>query len=328
MRIVVLDGHPLNPGDLSWEELEALGETTVYDRSSDDQVVERAQGAQVVLTNKAALDRSAIERLPDLEYIGVLATGYDVVDVDAAGERGIPVTNVPTYGTWAVTQMVFAHLLNLTQHVAHHSDTVKAGRWAESPDWCYWDYPLVELAGLTMGVLGYGRIGQNTACVAQAFEMDVIAHDPFVESSPIEGVRMVDLDTLFRESDVITVHTPLTPETEGMVDAELLGKMKRTAFLINTSRGQVIDEADLAEALNSGRIAGAGLDVLAKEPPEPDNPLLHARNVYITPHISWATRSSRARLMHTAVENVRAYLEGRPQNVVNDWRSRASAAHA
>lgn len=317
MNIVVLDGFTLNPGDLTWQELEALGELRVYDRTPGELTVRRAKGAEIVLTNKVTLDRPVIESLPDLKYIGVLATGYDVVDLEAANEHGITVTNVPTYGTQSVAQMVFAHLLNLTQHVAHHAETVRQGRWATSPDWCYWDYPLIELAGLVMGVLGFGRIGQNTAKIALAFDMKVIAYDPFVKDSPMESVTMVDLDTLFRQSDVISVHTPLTAETEGMVNAELLRKMKKEAFIINTSRGAVINEQDLATALNEGWIAGAGLDVLSEEPPAMDNPLLRAPNVYITPHISWATRSARARLMKIAIENVRAFLQGQPQNVVN-----------
>ncbi len=317
MKIVVLDGYTLNPGDLSWSGLEALGDTTVYERTPDDLVVERARGATVILTNKTELGRATLERLPDLKYIGVLATGYNVVDTKAARERGVIVTNVPTYGTDSVAQMVFAHLLNLTQHVAHHAQTVKDGRWADSPDFCYWDYPLVELAGMTMGVLGFGRIGQTSGKLAQAFGMRVLAYDPFIKESPLDGASMVDLDTLFSESDVITLHTPLTPETEGLVNADLIGKMKKTAFIINTSRGPVINEGDLAAALNDGRLAGAGLDVLGIEPAASDNPLLTAKNCYVTPHISWATQSARARLMGTAIDNVKAFLDDKPENVVN-----------
>ncbi len=317
MKIVVLDGYTLNPGDLSWEALELLGAVTVYDRTAPEDVVERARGAEVVLTNKVPLDGATLARLPGLRLIGVLATGYNIVDVQAARERGVVVTNIPTYGTESVSQMTFAHLLNLTQHVGHHAQTVKEGRWAASPDWCYWDFPLVELAGLTMGVLGFGRIGQASGTLAQAFGMHVIAYDPFVRVSPVPGVRIVDLDTLFGESDVLTLHTPLTPETEGLVNRHYLRMMKKTAFLINTSRGQVINEPDLAEALNAGWIAGAGLDVLSVEPPSDDSPLLTAANCYITPHISWATRAARARLMQAAVYNVQAFLEGRLVNVVS-----------
>ena len=318
MKIVVLDGHTLNPGDLSWEGLEALGETVIYDRTPEDQVVARAQGAQVVLVNKVSLSRETLDQLPDLRFIGVLATGYNIVDVEAAAGRNIPVCNVPTYGTQSVAQMAFAHILNLTQHVAHHADTVKAGRWAESDDWCYWDYPLIELMGLTLGVVGYGRIGRQSAAIGRALGMRVIAHDAYVEDSGDPDIAMVGLETLLRESDVVTLHCPLTPETENLMNAERLALMKPTAFLVNTSRGPLVDEPALAQALNEGRIAGAGLDVLGVEPALPDNPLLTAKNCYITPHIAWATASARRRLMGTAVENVRAFAQGRLQNVVND----------
>ncbi|NLX36033.1 MAG: D-2-hydroxyacid dehydrogenase [Chloroflexi bacterium] len=317
MKIVVLDGYTLNPGDLTWEGLEALGDTTVYDRTPADQVIERSKGAQVLLVNKVEMTREVLAQLPELRYIGVLATGFNVVDIEAARERGIVVANIPTYGTQSVAQMVFAHLLNLTQRVAYHSDTVKAGRWAESEDFCYWDYPLIELHGLTMGVFGFGRIGRNTAQIAKAFGMKVIAFDEYVQDPGDPNVRMVDLETLFRESDALSFHCPLTPETQGVCNAERLSLMKPTAFVINTSRGPVINNADLADALNRGVIAGAGLDVLEVEPPTMDNPLMTAKNVYITPHISWATRSARARLMQTAVDNIKAFSEGRRENVVN-----------
>jgi glycerate dehydrogenase len=317
MKIVVLDGYTLNPGDLTWEGLEALGEVTVYDRSDPDQVVERAKDADIVLVNKVKLPRDVMDQLPKLKFVAVLATGYDPVDIEAARERDIPVSNIPTYGTRSVAQMTFAHLLNLTQHVAEHAQTVRDGRWTRSADWCYWDFPLIELEGLTMGVLGFGRIGQNVGQVALAFGMNVLAYDVFVKESPIPGAQMVDLDTIFRESDMISLHLPLTPETQGMVNAERLSQMKNTAFIINTSRGPVINNQDLADALNNGVIAGAGLDVLDVEPPPADNPLLTAKNCYITPHISWATRSARARLMQTAVDNVAAFIKGQPINVVN-----------
>ncbi|MGI6381567.1 MAG: D-2-hydroxyacid dehydrogenase [Anaerolineae bacterium] len=318
MKIVVLDGHTLNPGDLSWERLEALGETTVHPRTPEEQIVARAQGAQVVLVNKVPLSRETLEQLPDLRFIGVLATGYNIVDVEAAAERGIPVCNVPTYGTQSVAQMAFAHILNLTQHVAHHADTVKAGRWAESDDWCYWDFPLIELMDLTLGVVGYGRIGRQSGVIGKAYGMRVIAHDAYVEDSGDPDIAMVELETLLRESDIVTLHCPLTPETEKLMNAEHLALMKPTAFLVNTSRGPLVDEPALAQALNEGRIAGAGLDVLSVEPALLDNPLLTAKNCYITPHIAWATASARRRLMGTAVDNVRAFTEGRLQNVVND----------
>lgn len=315
-KIVVLDGYTLNPGDLTWDGLKALGDCIIYDRTSADMVVARARESEIVLINKVVLDRSVISQLPKLRYIGVLATGYNVVDVPAARERGIIVTNVPTYGTLSVVQMTFAMLLELTQHVGHHSRTVQEGRWTTSPDFCYWDYPLVELNGLTMGLVGFGKIGQATARVASAFGMTVLAYD-VVRCTPESGVKMVDLDDLFRWSDVVSLHCPLTPENTSLINAHRLGLMKPTAFLINTARGPLINEQDLAAALNAGRLAGAGLDVLSVEPPKPDNPLLKAKNCFITPHIAWATASARRRLLATVVENVRTFLEGKPSNVVS-----------
>jgi glycerate dehydrogenase len=317
VRIVVLDGHTLNPGDLDWDALRMLGSCEIHDRTPPDQVVSRAQGAQIVLTNKTVVSRESIERLRQLKYIGVLATGYNVVDVGAAKERGICVTNVPAYGTPSVAQMVFAHLLNLTQHVAEHAQSVRAGDWSRCADFCYWNFPLVELAGLTMGIVGFGRIGRETAMVAHVFGMRVIYHD--VSLAPVlpSEAQPVDLDTLFRESDVVSLHCPLTRDNRGFVNPQRLEMMKPSAFFINTSRGPLVDEPALAEALNAGRIAGAGLDVLCEEPPRADNPLLSARNCYITPHIAWATRSARQRLMEIAISNVRAFLAGKPQNVVS-----------
>lgn len=315
-NIVVLDGYTLNPGDLSWHELEALGDCRIFDRTPPDAVWERAAGAAVVLTNKTILNRDTLAALPALKYIGVLATGYNVVDTVAAKERGIPVTNVPAYGTPAVTQMTFALILELTHHVGHHAGTVREGRWSQSVDFCYWDHPLVELQGLTLGIVGYGHIGQAVAKVARAFGMKVITYSvPEVPSS--DDVRFVGLETLFRTADIVTLHCPLTEENQGLVNARHLNLMKPAAFLINTSRGPLVVEQDLADALNAGRIAGAGLDVLAIEPPRPSNPLLTAKNCLITPHIAWATRAARARLMTVAVENVRAFLDGQPKNVVN-----------
>ncbi len=316
MRIVVLDGHTLNPGDLDWDALEALGSCEIYDRTPPDQVVSRAQGAEIVLTNKTMLSRESIERLPQLRYIGVLATGYNVVDVEAAQRRGICVTNVPAYGTPSVAQMVFAHVLNLTQHVAEHAQSVRAGDWSRGEDFCYWNFPLMELAGLTMGIIGFGRIGRETAKLARDFGMKVIYQDVSPAPVPPSEARPVDLDTLFRDSDVVSLHCPLTPANRGFVNKPRLEMMKPSAFLINTSRGPLVDEPALAEALHAGRIAGAGLDVLCEEPPRADNPLLSARNCYITPHIAWATRSARQRLMEIAISNVRAFVEGNPQNVV------------
>jgi glycerate dehydrogenase len=317
MKIVVLDGCTLNPGDLSWDGLKALGECEVYDRTPPELTVARAREAEVVLTNKTLLPREVIEQLPKLRYVGELATGYNNIDLKLTRERGIPVTNIPEYGTRTVAQMAFAHLLNLTQHVGHHADTVRAGRWATSIDFCYWDFPLIELVGLTMGIVGIGRIGSATARLAQAFGMKVLASDPYVSPSPVPGVEMVDFKRLLAESDVVSFHVLLTEETQGMLNRGNLALMKKTAFVINTSRGPVVNNRDLAEALNAGTIAGAGLDVLEVEPMTMDNPLVTAKNCYITPHIAWAARSSRARLMNTAVENIKAWLAGKPLNVVN-----------
>ncbi|MHC4871739.1 MAG: D-2-hydroxyacid dehydrogenase [Planctomycetota bacterium] len=316
MKIVVLDGYTLNPGDLNWDALEKIADCEIHDKTEPEDVVARAAGAEVVLTNKTVLSKEIIDQLSDLKYIGVLATGYNVVDVEAAKAKGIPVCNIPIYGTKSVAQMVFAHLLNLTQHVDHHAATVNEGRWTTSPHFCYWDYPLIELEGLTMGIVGFGRIGQATAELALAFGMKVIAHDEFVKDPAVKA-EMVSVEEIFGQSDVISLHCPLTPDTENIVNAERLAMMKKTAFIINTSRGPLIDEKALADALNNERIAGAGVDVLSVEPAKADNPLLGVKNCYVTPHIAWATKSARARLMGTAVENVQAYLDGSPQNVVN-----------
>lgn len=317
MNIVVLDGYTLNPGDLNWAELEALGECDVFDRTPDERVVERAAPAEIVLTNKVPFSRERIGQLPKLRYIGVTATGYNIVDVAAAGERGLVVTNVPTYGTRSVAQMVFAHLLDLTQHVAHHGQTVRQGRWSRCEDFCYWDFPLIELDGLTMGIVGFGRIGRAVGELARAFGMKVLAHDVRPDALPPDWPEPAGLDELFARSDVVSLHCPLTDETQGLVDARRLALMKPTAFLINTARGPLVDSPALADALDAGRIAGAGLDVLPVEPPMPDEALLAARNCCITPHVAWATRSARQRLMRTAVANVRAFLAGRCVHVVN-----------
>ena len=316
-KIVVLDGYTLNPGDLSWKGLETLGRCTVYDRCLDEEVVGRAEDAEIVLTNKTELSSDVIERLESLEYIGVLATGYNVVDIEAARERGIPVTNVPAYGTQSVAQMVFAHLLNLAQHVGHHAQTVRSGRWTSSVDFCYWEKPLIELAGLTMGVIGFGRIGRAVAKLAVAFGMKVVVYDIVTPTNVPEGCQFVGLEDLFRNSDVISLHCPLTPRTANIVNKERLAMMKKTAFLVNTSRGPLVDEPALAQALNEKSIAGAGLDVLSIEPPERDSPLFTARNCFITPHIAWATRAARERLLKVVVDNVASFLAGKPQNVVN-----------
>ena len=316
MKIVVLDGFTLNPGDLSWDQLKALGTCEIYDRSNPADVLRRSTGAQILLTNKTVLTREHIEALPDLKYIGVLATGTNVVDLAAAKQRGIPVTNIPTYGTRSVAQAAFALLLELTQHVGHHAQTVREGRWTKNIDWCYWDYPLIELDGLTMGIVGFGRIGLAVCNLAGAFGMKVLTCPPPTEPLP-SFAKMVDMETLFRQSDVVSLHCPLTPETKGLINSQRLGWMKNTAFLLNTSRGPLIEEQALADALNLGRLAGAGLDVLSVEPPPATNPLLNAKNCLITPHQAWGTRSARARLMNIAVENARGFLSGKPQNVVN-----------
>lgn len=317
MRIVVLDAYTLNPGDLSWNKLSELGECTVYDRSSPEEVISRATDAEIVLVNKVGLDKETLDNLPKLRYIGVLATGYNVVDVEAARARGITVTNVPAYGTPSVAQMTFALLLELTQNTGHHARTVREGQWAASPDFCYWNTPLIELDGLTMGIIGYGSIGRAVGDLARAFGMRVLAYKRRPPDSLPEGVAMAGMDTLFRESDVISLHCPLTAENKHMVDAGRLATMKNSAFLINTARGPLIDEEALAQALNDGEIAGAGLDVLSQEPPPLEHPLYNAKNCIITPHIAWATQAARARLLDIAVANVQAFLEGRPRNVVN-----------
>ncbi len=316
MNLVILDGYTANPGDLSWDEFAGLGALSVRDRTPVEQIAEQARDAEIVLTNKAPLDAATIAALPKLRYIGVLATGHNIVDSAAARARGIPVCNVPEYGTANVAQAVFALILELTNRTGHHTDTVRAGRWSGSIDWCYWDFPLVELSGRTLGIVGYGRIGAAVARIGAAFGMKVLAH----RRSGIpagEPAQTANFDTLFRESDVLTLHCPLTPETKHLVNAERLAQMKPGAFLINTARGPLIDEPALATALDEGRIAGAGLDVLSIEPPSADNPLLTARNCLITPHIAWATREARARLLSIAAENIRAWQTGALQNVVN-----------
>jgi len=321
MNIVVIDGFTLNPGDLSWAALERLGKCTIYDRSSPKEIMARAADAEIVVTNKAVLSRDQIFALRKLKYIGVTATGYNIVDVAAARERGILVCNVPAYGTRSVAQMTLALLLELTQRVGHHAETVRDGRWSKSPDFCYWDFPLVELDGLTMGIVGFGRIGRAVADLARAFGMRIVAGSrdgrPSIPPTPDPDVEFVDLDTLFTRSDVVSLHCPLTPETKHLVNAQRLALMKPSAFLLNTSRGPLVDETALAEALNTGGIAGAGLDVLSVEPPPPDHPLYHAKNCFITPHIAWATRAARSRLLDASIANIAAFLRGKPTNVVN-----------
>ena len=317
MKIVVLDGYTENPGDLSWNGLESLGELTVYDRTQPDEIAARIRGAGAVYVNKVALDRETIFSAPDLKFIGVLATGYNVVDIAAARERGIAVCNIPTYGTAAVGQFAIAMLLEICHHVAHHSDAVHAGRWEQNADWCFWDYPLIELAGKTMGIIGFGRIGQTTGRIARALGMNVIAYDEYESGAGRALAEYTALDALFARSDVIALHCPLLPSTQGIINRENIAKMKDGVIILNNARGPLIVEQDLADALNSGKVYAAGLDVVSTEPIRGDNPLPKAKNCLITPHISWAPKESRQRLMEIAADNLRRFLEGSPVNVVN-----------
>lgn len=316
-KIVILDGYTENPGDLSWEGFEKLGETTVYDRTSAEDIVSRIGDAEIVYTNKTPITRETLEKCPSVKYIGVLATGYNVVDVSAAKEKGIPVTNIPTYGTDAVGQFAIALLLEICHHVAHHDAAVHAGRWSECPDFCFWDYPLIELSGKTMGIAGFGRIGQVTGRIAKALGMNVIAFDKHQNDAGRAIAEYVSLDELYSRSDVISLHCPLFDDTKGMINRESIQKMKDGVIILNNSRGQLIVEKDLADALNSGKVYAAGVDVVSTEPIREDNPLLKAKNCLITPHISWAPKESRERLMSIAVENLAAFLNGKMQNVVN-----------
>ena len=315
MKIVVLDGYALNPGDLSWKGMEALGELVVYDRTSPSEVMERSANAEVLITNKTVITAEHMAALPQLKYIGVLATGYNVVDIDEARHRGIVVTNIPAYSTASVAQMVFAHVLNITQRVGYYANENAKGRWTNSIDFCYWDTNLIELEGKKMGIVGLGNIGQATARIAQAFGMEILVFTSKEQSALPEGMKKVTLDELFVQSDVVSLHCPLTPDTKEMVNAARLRTMKPSAILINTGRGPLVNEQDLADALNEGRIAAAGLDVLSVEPSVFGNPLFNARNCFITPHIAWATKEARTRLMDIAVNNLKSYQEG---NVINN----------
>lgn len=318
MKIVVLDGYAANPGDLCWDELKTLGECDIYDRTAPQEVLARAKDAEVLLTNKTVLSREHIEALPALKYIGVLATGYNIVDVDAARQRGVVVTNIPAYSTDSVAQMVFAHLLNIAQQVQHHSEEVHRGRWTKSPDFCFWDTPLIELRDKKLGIVGLGNTGQQTARIALGFSMKVMTYTSKPATQlPAEILKADSLDQLFAECDVVSLHCPLNASTQSLVDARRLALMKPTAILINTARGPLVDEQALADALNEGRIYAAGLDVLSTEPPRADNPLLTARRCYITPHIAWASTAARERLMHIMLENLRAWMKGETINCVN-----------
>ncbi|MGE4307809.1 D-2-hydroxyacid dehydrogenase [Bacteroides sp.] len=316
MKIVVLDGYGLNPGDLSWDAVSQLGELTVYDRTSSEEVIERSAGAEAILTNKTVITAEIMEALPDLKYIGVLATGYNVVNIDAAREKGIVVTNIPAYSTPSVAQMVFAHILNIAQQVQHHSEEVRKGRWTNNADFCFWDTPLIELREKKMGLVGLGHTGFNTARIAIGFGMQVTAYTSKSSLQLPPEIKKRTLDELFSECDIVSLHCPLTDETKELVNAERLRLMKPTAILINTGRGPLVNEQDLADALNAGKLYAAGLDVLSSEPPKADNPLLTARNCYITPHIAWASLEARTRLMDILVENIKAFQAGKPVNNV------------
>ena len=316
MKIVVLDGYAANPGDLSWEGLKTLGECTIYDRTAPEEVLERAAGAEAILTNKVVITAEQMTALPDLKYIGVLATGYNIIDINAARERGIVVTNIPAYSTPSVGQMVFAHILNITQQVQHHSEEVRKGRWTNNADFCFWDTPLIELLGKKIGLIGLGQTGYNTASIAIDFGMKVCAYNSKSRFLLPPEIKKMELDQIFHECDIVSLHCPLTEQTRELVNARRLALMKPTAILINTGRGPLVNEQDLADALNNNQIYAAGVDVLSTEPPRADNPLLTARNCYITPHIAWATTAARERLMGFMQENLKAYIAGKPVNNV------------
>lgn len=318
MKIVILDGYTLNPGDLSWKGFEALGEVCCHDRTEENQILSRIGDAEIVITNKTPLTRETLTKCPTIKYIGVLATGYNVVDIEAAREKDIPVCNIPTYGTRAVSQFVFALLLAICHRVEDHSRSVFEGQWSRADDFCYWNHPLTELADKTMGIIGFGRIGRQTAGIARALGMKVLAYDEYPDRSlEAEDLRYTSLENLYAESDVISLHCPLFDSTRGMINRHSLSLMKDGVILINTSRGPLVVEEDLTEALKTGKVRAAGLDVVATEPIREDNPLLKAPNCFITPHIAWAPRESRSRLMDIAVENLRAFLDGKPVNRVN-----------
>lgn len=316
MKIVILDGYAANPGDLSWDGLKALGECTIYDRTAPEDVLERAKGAEAILTNKVAITADHMAALPDLKYIGVLATGYNIIDIAAAKERGIVVTNIPAYSTPSVAQMVFAHILNITNRVQHYTDEIREGKWTNSDDFCFWDTPLIELLGKKIGLIGLGQTGYNTARLAIGFGMKVWTYTSKSRLQLPPEIRKAELNQLFRECDIVSLHCPLTEATRNLVNAERLTMMKPTAIVINTARGPLVNEQDLADALNSGKIYAAGVDVLSTEPPRADNPLLKARNCFITPHIAWATSAARERLQTILLENMKAYLDGKPVNNV------------
>lgn len=319
MKIVVLDGYAMNPGDLAWDGLQELGDVVIFDRSSENEILERAEGAEMVLTNKVSLPAHIIEALPALKYIGIMATGYNMVDIDCANKRGIVVTNVPGYSTPSVVQLTFSLLLELCYHTQRHSDAVMKGKWAASPDFCFWDYPLTELSGKTLGIIGFGSIGQKVADVGTAFGMSILAYSRTkTDQSHRKNFRWAaEPDELLAQADIVSLHCPLTPQTENLINVASLSIMKPSAVIINTSRGGLIDAQALADALNEERISGAGIDVLAVEPPPVDNPLFKAKNCLITPHIAWATKESRLRLMGVVIGNITSFLNGQPVNVIS-----------
>ena len=317
LNIVILDGHAANPGDLSWNELGTVGTFKVYSRTSDAELIQRAKDADALLTNKVVLSDEVMAQLPRLKYIGVTATGYNVVDIEAARKRGIVVTNIPAYSTDSVAQITFAHILNITNRVGHYGRMNREGHWTQCPDFCYWDTPLLELAGKTIGIVGLGNIGKRVAAIARAFGMDVFAVTSKNSCDLPEGIQKTTFEGILAVSDILTLHCPLTPQTHHLINAESLASMKRGSILINTGRGPLVDEQAVAEALQSGYLLGYGADVLSQEPPLPDNPLLQCRNAFITPHIAWATREARERLLQVTVNNLKAFAAGQPVNVVN-----------
>lgn len=317
MKIVMLDAYTTNPGDLSWDFMNDFGEVTVYERTPSDKILERAKDADIIVTNKTPITKEIIDNLPNLRFIALMSTGYNIVDYMYLKEKGIPVSNIPSYSTDAVAQLVMSFILEIAMNVGLHSQSVKSGDWVNSSDFCYWKTPLTELSGKTMGIFGFGKIGKAVAERAKAFGMNVIAYTPRMHGNEPDFVKFVSLDEMLKNADVVSMHCPLTPETEGIVDKEFISKMKCGAYFINTSRGTVVNEQALADALNSDKLGGAGLDVLSTEPPKADNPLLSAKNCFITPHIAWAAFETRERLVGILKENIQAFINGKPQNVIN-----------
>ena len=317
MKIVNLEGYTTNPGDLSWEQFNKYGDFTVYDRTKPEEVIERAKDAEILFINKTIVTAEMLDKMPKLKYVGLESTGYNVIDCKAARERGIVISNIPAYSTNAVAQLVFSFILQVTNKVTLHSDAVHGGEWTDCPDFCFWKAPLTELDGKTIGIIGFGSIGKRVAAIAKAFGMNILVHTPHPKQDEFKDISFVDFDTLLNKSDFVTCHCPLTEKTNGMLNAQAFSKMKKTAVFINTSRGPVVDEKALADALNEGRLQAAGVDVLSTEPPKADNPLLTAKNCFITPHVAWAGVETRARLIRILEENLKAFLDGKPQNVVN-----------